>query len=282
VLLVPREGNWAPDAQWGFSAVDLREFAAKKGKSAQASKLLVVWPEVSRNSSSIKEVGGMISLKNVSKIYANGARALQNVDLEIASGEFVFLVGQSGAGKSTLVKLLYREETATRGQVMVNNFNLIRLRNHQIPSFRRRIGVIFQDFKLLTNKTVFENVSFAQQVIGKPKRERKANTDKMLELVGLSHKARVFPGELSGGEQQRVCVARAMVNNPTLLIADEPTGNLDEATAWDIMRLLYELNRLGTTVVMATHAMHIVKKMGKRVIRVEGGRVAGEQPEVKR
>jgi cell division transport system ATP-binding protein len=217
----------------------------------------------------------------VSKIYANGARALQNVDLDIAAGEFVFLVGQSGAGKSTLIKLLYMEETATRGLVMVNKFNLMRLRNYQIPAYRRRIGVIFQDFKLLLNKSVFENVSFAQQVIGKPKRERKANTDKMLALVGLSHKTRVFPDELSGGEQQRVCVARAMVNNPTLLIADEPTGNLDETTAWEIMRLLYELNRMGTTVVMATHAMHIVKKMRKRVIRMEGGRIIGEQPEVK-
>ncbi|MDR0434253.1 MAG: cell division ATP-binding protein FtsE [Gracilibacteraceae bacterium] len=223
----------------------------------------------------------MISLKSVSKIYANGARALHNVDLEIGAGEFVFLVGQSGAGKSTLIKLLYREETATRGLVMVNRFNLMRLRNYQIPAYRRRIGVIFQDFKLLENKSVFENVAFAQQVIGKPKRERKANTDKMLALVGLSHKARAFPGELSGGEQQRVCVARAMINNPILLIADEPTGNLDEATAWEIMRLLYELNRLGTTVVMATHAMHIVRKMGRRVIRVEGGRIMGEKPEVK-
>ncbi|MDR1603747.1 MAG: cell division ATP-binding protein FtsE [Gracilibacteraceae bacterium] len=224
----------------------------------------------------------MISLKNVSKIYANGARALHNVDLDIAAGEFVFLVGQSGAGKSTLIKLLYREETATRGLVMVNKFNLMRLRNYQIPAYRRRIGVIFQDFKLLPNKSVFENVSFAQQVIGKPKRERKANTDKMLALVGLSHKARSFPGELSGGEQQRVCIARAMVNNPLLLVADEPTGNLDETTAWEIMRLLYELNRLGTTVVMATHAMYIVNKMQKRVVRVERGRIAGEQPEVRR
>jgi cell division transport system ATP-binding protein len=224
----------------------------------------------------------VISLKNVSKIYANGARALHNVDLDIAAGEFVFLVGQSGAGKSTLIKLLYREETATRGLVMVNKFNLMRLRNYQIPAYRRRIGVIFQDFKLLPNKSVFENVSFAQQVIGKPKRERKANTDKMLALVGLSHKARSFPGELSGGEQQRVCIARAMVNNPLLLVADEPTGNLDETTAWEIMRLLYELNRLGTTVVMATHAMYIVNKMQKRVVRVERGRIAGEQPEVRR
>jgi cell division transport system ATP-binding protein len=222
----------------------------------------------------------VISLKNVSKIYANKTRALQNVDLEIGAGEFVFLVGKSGAGKSTLIKLLYREETASRGVVMVNKFNLVRLRNYQIPAYRRKIGVIFQDFKLLPDKSVFENVAFAQQVIGKPRRERTANTNKMLSLVGLASKAGVFPGELSGGEQQRVCVARAMVNNPMLLIADEPTGNLDETTAWDIMKLLYELNRLGTTVVMATHAMHIVRRMKRRVIRVEGGRITGEQPEV--
>ena len=221
----------------------------------------------------------MIKLKNVSKIYPNGARALVNVNLEIAKGEFVFLVGPSGAGKSTLIKLLYREEIATRGQVFINNTNLVRLRNHQIPMVRRNIGVIFQDFKLLPSKTVFENIAFALQVLGKEKKEIKENTISMLELVGLSGKVNAFPTELSGGEQQRVCVARALVNKPSLLVADEPTGNLDVDTAWGIMDLLNKVNMYGTTVVMATHAMHIVERMNKRVVRVEGGTVIEDKTE---
>jgi cell division transport system ATP-binding protein len=215
----------------------------------------------------------MIKLRNVSKIYPNGAKALVNVNLNIEKGEFVFLVGQSGAGKSTLVKLLYREEFATRGQVIIDNINLVRLKPKDIPMLRRRIGVVFQDFKLLPNKTVFENVAFAQRVIGRPPREIRTNTMNMLELVGLSKKINVFPNELSGGEQQRVCVARAIINKPQILVADEPTGNLDQDTAWGIMDLLSYVNRLGTTIVMATHAMHIVEQMKKRVIRIEGGTV---------
>ncbi|RNC28855.1 MAG: Cell division ATP-binding protein FtsE [Candidatus Dichloromethanomonas elyunquensis] len=221
----------------------------------------------------------MIKLRNVSKIYPNGARALSNISLEIAKGEFVFLVGQSGAGKSTLIKLLYREEVATRGQVYINNANLIRLKPHQVPLVRRNIGVIFQDFKLLPTKTVFENVAFAQHVIGKNKKESKASTENMLELVGLGRKKNAFPSELSGGEQQRVCVARALVNHPSLLVADEPTGNLDMETAWGIMELLNHINKLGTTVVMATHAMQIVKQMNKRVVRVEEGKIAEDTAE---
>ncbi|NLI91073.1 MAG: cell division ATP-binding protein FtsE [Peptococcaceae bacterium] len=216
----------------------------------------------------------MIKLRNVSKIYPNGARALSNISLEIAKGEFVFLVGQSGAGKSTLIKLLYREEIATRGQVFIDNINLVRLKPHQVPKVRRNIGVIFQDFKLLPTKTVFENVAFAQHVIGKNKHEIKANTENILELVGLGKKKDSFPSELSGGEQQRVCVARALVNHPSLLVADEPTGNLDIETAWGIMELLNQINRLGTTVVMATHALQIVQQMNKRVVRVEEGKIA--------
>ncbi|ADY57514.1 cell division ATP-binding protein FtsE [Syntrophobotulus glycolicus DSM 8271] len=216
----------------------------------------------------------MIKLRNVSKIYANGAKALVNVNLNIEKGEFVFLVGQSGAGKSTLVKLLYREEFATRGQVIINNVNLVRLKSKDIPMFRRKIGVVFQDFKLLPNKTVFENIAFAQRVIGKSSREIRNNTANMLELVGLSKKGNVFPNELSGGEQQRVCVARAIINKPQLLVADEPTGNLDQDTAWGIMDLLTQVNKLGTTVVMATHALHIVEQMKKRVIKIEGSTVA--------
>lgn len=215
----------------------------------------------------------MIKLKNVSKIYPNGARALLNIDLEIAKGEFVFLVGPSGAGKSTLIKLLYREEIATRGQVFVENTNLVRLTSRQVPMVRRDIGVIFQDFKLLPNKTVFENVAFALEVLGKDKRTVRDSTLKTLELVGLSRKRDSFPSELSGGEQQRVCVARALVNKPKILVADEPTGNLDMDNAWGIMELLNQINLLGTTVVMATHAIHIVEVMKKRVVRVEEGRI---------
>lgn len=216
----------------------------------------------------------MIKLKNVSKIYPNGARALSNINLDINKGEFVFLVGQSGAGKSTLIKLLYREELATRGQVLIDNVNLVRLKPRQVPMIRRNIGVIFQDFKLLPTKTVYENIAFAQHVLGKSKQDIKERTTEILALVGLPKKKDAFPSELSGGEQQRVCVARALVNKPNLLIADEPTGNLDMETAWDIMDLLDQINRAGTTVVMATHAMQIVQKMGKRVVRVEEGRIA--------
>jgi cell division transport system ATP-binding protein len=221
----------------------------------------------------------MIKLKNVSKIYPNGARALSNVNLEIPKGEFVFLVGPSGAGKSTLIKLLYREEIATRGQVIVDNMNLVRLKSKQVPIIRRNIGVIFQDFKLLPTKTVFENVAFAQHVIGKNKKEIKENTSTILELVGLGTKKDVFPSELSGGEQQRVCVARSLVNRPGLLVADEPTGNLDMKTAFGIMELLNQINKIGTTIVMATHAMQIVQQMNKRVVRVEEGRITEDTAE---
>lgn len=221
----------------------------------------------------------MISIKSVSKNYPNGARALSNINLEISKAEFVFLVGPSGAGKSTLIKLLYREELATRGQVLIDNINLSRLNSKQVPLIRRRTGVIFQDYKLLLTKTVFENIAFAQQVIGKSKQETKQNTLNILELVGLSHKKDVFPSELSGGEQQRVCVARALVNQPQILLADEPTGNLDINNAWSIMNLLERINKQGTTVVMATHAMYIVEEMNKRVVRVEEGRIIDDNLE---
>ena len=218
----------------------------------------------------------MISIKNVSKIYSNGARALSNINLEISRSEFVFLVGPSGAGKSTLIKLMYREEEATRGQVFIDTVNLSRLNSKQVPLLRRRTGVIFQDFKLLPTKTVFENIAFAQQVIGKSKQEIKDNTLYIMQLVGLSRKKDSFPSELSGGEQQRVCIARALVNQPQILLADEPTGNLDIDNAWGIMDLLEEINRKGTTVVMATHAMYIVGKMNKRVVKVEEGRIVDD------
>lgn len=221
----------------------------------------------------------MIKLKNVSKIYPNGARALLNVNLEIAKGEFVFLVGASGAGKSTLIKLLYREEMATRGQVLIDNINLVRINAHQVPLVRRKIGVIFQDFKLLPTKTVYENVAFAQQVIGKSMKETKENTNRILDLVGLSKKKDSFPSELSGGEQQRVCIARALVNRPELLVADEPTGNLDVETSWSIMELLNNVNNMGTTIVMATHARYITDKMNKRIVRIDDGKITSDSIE---
>jgi cell division transport system ATP-binding protein len=219
----------------------------------------------------------MIQLTNVSKIYPNGARALVDISLKIDKGEFVFLVGPSGAGKSTLIRLFYREELPTRGQVVLNGKNLMRMREREVPHLRRSIGVIFQDFRLLPNKTVFENVAFALEVIGLGSREVHNRTRAALELVGLGRKEKVFPHELSGGEQQRVAVARAIVNNPALLVADEPTGNLDPETAWDIMELLYNINRRGTTVVMATHARDIVDQMKKRVVAIEDGKVARDE-----
>ncbi len=216
----------------------------------------------------------MIQLINVSKIYPNGARALVDVNLKIGKGDFVFLVGPSGAGKSTLIKLFYRDEIPTRGQVHINSKNLVRMKDREVPYLRRTIGVIFQDFKLMPNKTVKENVAFALEVIGVSRKEIKLRTRATLELVGLKMKENAYPHELSGGEQQRVCVARAIINNPALLVADEPTGNLDPETAWGIMDLLYNINKRGTTIVMATHARAIVDKMQKRVIAIENGRVA--------
>ena len=219
----------------------------------------------------------MIKLTNVSKIYQNGARALVDVNLKIGKGDFVFLVGPSGAGKSTLIKLFFRDETPTRGQVNINGKNLVRMKEKEVPYLRRNIGVIFQDFKLMTNKTVYENVAFALEVIGVSRKEILIRTRTALELVGLASKENAYPHELSGGEQQRVCVARAIINNPALLLADEPTGNLDPETAWGIMDLLYNINKRGTTVVMATHAKAIVNKMQKRVIAIENGRIVRDE-----
>ncbi|MDD2233673.1 MAG: cell division ATP-binding protein FtsE [Desulfitobacteriaceae bacterium] len=219
----------------------------------------------------------MIQLTNVSKIYPNGARALVDITINIGKGEFVFLVGPSGAGKSTLIRLLYREEAPTRGQVVINNKNLVRLKDREVPYHRRNIGVIFQDFKLLPNKTVLENVAFALEVIGVSRREVQRRSREATEMVGLAEKEKSFSHQLSGGEQQRVCVARAIVNNPALLIADEPTGNLDHDTAWGIMDLLKSINKLGTTVIMATHAREIVNKMQKRVIAIESGRMVRDE-----
>jgi len=219
----------------------------------------------------------MINMINVSKIYPNGTRALTDVSLRIEKGEFVFLVGPSGAGKSTLTKLIFREEQPTRGQILFNSKNIARLKPREIPYLRRTIGVIFQDFKLLPNKTVAENVSFALEVIEASKREIRKAVPEALEMVGLSGKAKAMPSELSGGEQQRVAIARAIVNNPPLIIADEPTGNLDPDTSWEIVKLLQEINKCGTTILMATHDKVIVDGMRKRVVALENGRVVRDE-----
>lgn len=221
----------------------------------------------------------MIQLYNVTKIYPNGVKALTDVTLRIRKGEFVFLVGPSGAGKSTLTKLLYREERPTRGQIIFNGKNVIRMRPREVPYLRRKIGMVFQDFRLLPGKTVFENVAFALEVIGASDKEIKRTVPTVLKMVGIPDKAGVFPDHLSGGEQQRVCVARAIVNNPILIIADEPTGNLDPETSWELMKLLKDINQRGTTIIMATHAWEIVDAMKKRVVELHDGRIVRDEEE---
>lgn len=220
----------------------------------------------------------MILFDRVSKLYPNQQRpALENVSLEIEKGEFVFLVGPSGSGKSTFLRLVLREERTTRGSVWVLGKDLGRLSNWKIPTMRRQIGTVFQDFRLLPNKTVAENVGFALEVIGKPKSIIRKVVPEVLEVVGLEGKEQRRPDELSGGEQQRVAIARAFVNRPMLLIADEPTGNLDPGTSVGIMKLLDRINRLGTTVVMSTHDSVIVDQMRRRVIELEGGHLVRDQ-----
>ena len=213
----------------------------------------------------------MIQMKNVYKKYPNGIVALNGLDVEIDQGEFVYIVGPSGAGKSTVIKMMYREERPTSGQMLVDGVDITALKNKHVPMLRRNIGVVFQDFKLLPRLNVYENVAFALEVIEEsPDSIRKKVID-TLDLVGLKQKARMFPNELSGGEQQRVSIARSIVNTPKVLIADEPTGNLDPDTSWDIMRLFEEINNRGTTIIMATHNREIVNTIRKRVIAIEGG-----------
>ena len=199
----------------------------------------------------------MISLRGVSLVYPNGVRALDNVNLEIAKGDFVFLVGDSGTGKSSLLRVLYREAKASSGEILVDGIRVDRLRRNRVPALRRHLGVVFQDFKLLLDKTVWENVAFAMQVTGAHTRDVMRQVPRVLELVGLSHKSRMYPGELSGGEQQRAAIARALVNNPKILLCDEPTGNLDPANTTEITALLQRINLKGTTVVVATHNQEI-------------------------
>lgn len=219
----------------------------------------------------------MIEYINVSKKYSSGVMALSNINLRIKKGEFVFLVGYSGAGKTSLVKLLLKEIEPSKGKIMVNNIDITKLRDREIPYLRRNIGVVFQDFRLLPNKTIYENIAFAKEIIGASPREINRQVSAVLDLVGLSDKKNCYPNELSGGEQQRISIARAMVNNPDVIVADEPTGNLDPDTAWDIMKLLKEVNMMGTTVIMVTHAKEIVDFMKRRVIALDGGKIVRDE-----
>jgi len=218
----------------------------------------------------------MIRLNDVQKEYENGTHALRGVTMEIHDGEFVFLVGPSGSGKSTIIKLLTGEILPSGGKLMINGFNLNNISDRQIPLLRRSIGVIFQDFRLIEKKTVYENLSFAMRAVGSSPREAKKRIPYVLKLVGLDGKANQFPNELSGGEQQRVAIARALVNNPYTIIADEPTGNLDPARSLEIMMLLERINQLGTTVLVVTHEKDLVNKFQKRVISLERGVVVGD------
>ena len=213
----------------------------------------------------------MIKLEHVSKSYTAGIPALNDVSLDIEEGEFVFIVCDSGSGKSTLIKLLLKELEPTEGTITINNKKLNKIKRRQIPKFRRNIGVVFQDFRLLKDRNIYDNVAFAQKVIGESNRSIKKNVPSMLSMVGLAAKYRSYPRQLSGGEQQRVAIARALINEPKILLADEPTGNLDNHNAWEIMKLLEEINSRGTTVVVVTHNLEIVKAMNKRVITMKKG-----------
>ncbi len=218
-----------------------------------------------------------IELKNVNKVYKNGVTALADVSVSISKGEFVFVIGLTASGKSTFIKMLYREERPTKGTVMVGGLNVGKLRNRKVFKLRRKIGIVFQDFKLLPKLTVYENVAFALECVGMKSKDIRPKVMNALERVGLKDKVRSFPGELSGGEQQRVCIARAIVNEPKLLICDEPTGNLDPKTSKEIMTVIDSINKdLGTTIIMATHDKDIVNRMKKRVLLIEHGILAGD------
>lgn len=219
----------------------------------------------------------MIEMQDVWKTYPNGTHALQGVSVKIDRNEFVYVVGPSGAGKSTFMKLIYREEVPTKGQISVGGFNIGKLKPRKIPYVRRNIGVVFQDFRLLPRMTAYENIAFAMEVIEAPKKVIKKRVNEVLDLVGLRSKANREPSQLSGGEQQRIAIARAIVNNPSVIIADEPTGNLDPETSWGIMQLLDEINFRGTTIVMATHNRDIVNRMRKRVLAIENGNIVRDQ-----
>ncbi|ANB58727.1 cell division ATP-binding protein FtsE [Anoxybacillus sp. B7M1] len=219
----------------------------------------------------------MIEMKDVYKTYPNGVIALNGINVRIKQGEFVYVVGPSGAGKSTFIKMMYREEKPTSGSIMINGVNLAHLKDNKVPILRRNIGVVFQDFKLLPKLTVYENVAFALEVIEESPRLIKKKVMEVLDLVGLKHKARFYPDELSGGEQQRVSIARSIVNSPKIVIADEPTGNLDPDNSWGIMEIFETINDRGTTIVMATHNREIVNTIKKRVIAIESGKIVRDE-----
>ena len=221
----------------------------------------------------------LIVLENVTKSYAtgNGAHALNGVNLKIKKGEFVFIVGDSGSGKSTLIKLLLRELVPTTGEIYVNGENLARLKHRQVPMYRRNLGVVFQDFRLLKDRNVYENVAFAQRIVQTPNREIKKNVPAILSIVGLAGKYKAKPKQLSGGEQQRVAMARALINKPPILLCDEPTGNLDPKNSWEIMKLLEQINKRGTTIIVVTHNKEIVNEMQKRVITLKKGVIISDE-----
>jgi len=219
----------------------------------------------------------MVKLQDVHKVYDNGTKALKGVSLTIENGEFVFVVGPSGSGKSTIIKMLIAETKPTSGKVLINGFDIGALRQREIPYLRRTVGVVFQDFRLIDNKTVYENVAFVMRAVGAPMKVVKKRVPYVLDLVGVLHKARRLPSELSGGEQQRVAIARALVNNPDIVIADEPTGNLDPARSLELMMLFEKINALGTTVVVVTHEKVLVNQFEKRVIAIDGGMVIGDR-----
>ncbi len=221
----------------------------------------------------------MITLENIVKSYPNGVGAINGISMHIERGEFVFIIGDTGSGKSTLIKLLLKELEPTEGVIRVNGMNLSRMKKRNIPKYRRKIGCVFQDFRLLKDRNVYENVAFAQRVIVTPTREIKKNVPAMLSLVGLAEKYKSYPRQLSGGEQQRVALARALVNSPDILLADEPTGNLDPKTSREIMKLLEEINARGTTVLVVTHDQDIVNTLKRRVIRMQKGLIVGDERE---
>lgn len=234
---------------------------------------------IKRKEQKMMEENGIIFLDNVSKSYSNGSPAINGITLSVKPGEFVFVVGDSGSGKSTLIKLLLRELTATSGDVYVMGKDLSKLKHRMIPKFRRNLGVVFQDFRLLNDRNVYENVAFAQRIIETPGNEIRRNVPEMLATVGLAGKYKAKTKELSGGEQQRVAMARALVNKPSILLADEPTGNLDPKNSWEIMELLEEINARGTTVVVVTHNREIVNGMKKRVVTMKKGIIVSDQEE---
>lgn len=215
----------------------------------------------------------LITVKDVMKQYKNGVTAIYDLNLTVRKGDFMFVIGASGSGKSTLIKLLHREEKPNKGKIIIGGIDVVKLRNRKVYKLRRKIGVVFQDYRLLPKLNVFENVAFALEIFGLPKKEIREKTLKAIELVGLKHKVRDFPHQLSGGEQQRVAIARAIVNSPKLLLCDEPTGNLDDETSFGIMQVLEAINNMGTTIIMATHASQIVERMNKRVVVLEDGKM---------